>query len=388
MRRRGVPGPIWNRPLQRFAIPQKARFPGWYGPSVDCRGGIYPARGLAATQGPRDDLRPKSRACGPVGLRNAPAGAVRASSPTGAVIPQPAVFPPFGPGVCAAARSFQSSVFLRRPRLRGRFCFAWVCAAGGRHIVGQGARGTMCARCPKNRTLCRARRKFTPPVRPLPGDAAAPRRYNGGRPGTPCVSQRGRASPLPMKRGHHHGFHRKSQTGGARRHHQPGAGVSGKRPRGQPAQAHGAGRPGHAGKLVCLPARGACAAPLPKKATGTRLSCSNCMRWTPACARRFSETLCSTPSLFGSATQDETAAREGCNIPWAILLDPTSACNLHCTGCWAAEYGNKLNLTFDELDSIITQGKAAGHLYVYLYRRRAAGAQKGRHRFVRKTQRL
>ena len=48
-----------------------------------CRGGIYPARGLAATQGPRDDLRPKSRACGPVGLRNAPAGAVRASSPTG-----------------------------------------------------------------------------------------------------------------------------------------------------------------------------------------------------------------------------------------------------------------------------------------------------------------
>ena len=41
------------------------------------------ARGLAATQGSRDDLRPKSRACGPVGLRNAPAGAVRASSPTG-----------------------------------------------------------------------------------------------------------------------------------------------------------------------------------------------------------------------------------------------------------------------------------------------------------------
>ena len=82
LRRRGVPGPIWNRPLQRFAIPQKARFPGWYGPSVGRRGGIYPARGLAATQGPRDDLQPKSRACGPVGLRNAPAGAVQASSPT------------------------------------------------------------------------------------------------------------------------------------------------------------------------------------------------------------------------------------------------------------------------------------------------------------------
>ena len=53
-------------------------------------------------------------------------------------------------------------------------------------------------------------------------------------------------------------------------------------------------------------------------------------------------------------------------IPWAILLDPTSACNLHCTGCWAAEYGNKLNLTFDEIDSIIEQGKELG-IYFYIY---------------------
>lgn len=49
-----------------------------------------------------------------------------------------------------------------------------------------------------------------------------------------------------------------------------------------------------------------------------------------------------------------------CNIPWLILMDPTSACNLRCTGCWAAEYGHKLNLTFEELDSIVTQGKELG----------------------------
>ena len=55
-----------------------------------------------------------------------------------------------------------------------------------------------------------------------------------------------------------------------------------------------------------------------------------------------------------------------CNIPWAILLDPTSACNLHCTGCWAAEYGHKLNLSYDEIDSIIRQGKELGvHIYIY-----------------------
>ena len=50
-------------------------------------------------------------------------------------------------------------------------------------------------------------------------------------------------------------------------------------------------------------------------------------------------------NLVGWPKQEEMRKKYGCNIPWAILLDPTSACNLHCTGCWAAEYGNKLNLT-------------------------------------------
>ncbi|MDY3917667.1 MAG: radical SAM protein [Candidatus Limivivens sp.] len=54
-----------------------------------------------------------------------------------------------------------------------------------------------------------------------------------------------------------------------------------------------------------------------------------------------------------------------CNIPWLILMDPTSACNLHCTGCWAAEYGHKLNLTYEEMDSVITQGKELG-IYFYM----------------------
>ena len=71
-------------------------------------------------------------------------------------------------------------------------------------------------------------------------------------------------------------------------------------------------------------------------------------------------------SLSGSATHAAIREEEGCNVPWAILLDPTSACNLHCTGCWAAEYGNRLNLTFDELDSIVTQGKELG-TYMYIF---------------------
>ena len=71
-------------------------------------------------------------------------------------------------------------------------------------------------------------------------------------------------------------------------------------------------------------------------------------------------------NIIGWPVQEKNRQKYGCNIPWAILLDPTSACNLHCTGCWAAEYGNKLNLTFEEIDSIITQGKELG-VYMYIY---------------------
>ncbi len=71
-------------------------------------------------------------------------------------------------------------------------------------------------------------------------------------------------------------------------------------------------------------------------------------------------------NLVGWPKQEALRERYNCNIPWAILLDPTSACNLHCTGCWAAEYGNKMNLTYEEIDSIIRQGKELG-IYMYIY---------------------
>ena len=86
----------------------------------------------------------------------------------------------------------------------------------------------------------------------------------------------------------------------------------------------------------------------------------------PEVRKTFFRNFILNASLLGSGTQDETAKRENCNVPWAILLDPTSACNLHCTGCWAAEYGNKLNLSFDEMDSIISQGKKLG-TYMYIF---------------------
>lgn len=71
-------------------------------------------------------------------------------------------------------------------------------------------------------------------------------------------------------------------------------------------------------------------------------------------------------SLLSAETQKKAKEKYNCNIPWTILLDPTTACNLKCVGCWAAEYGKSLNLSFEEIDSIIEQGKELG-IYFYIF---------------------
>ena len=91
--------------------------------------------------------------------------------------------------------------------------------------------------------------------------------------------------------------------------------------------------------------------------------------WTDIDAKqrkKLVETAVVNGSLIGTPKTEKLQEKYQCNIPWAILMDPTSACNLRCTGCWAAEYGNKLNLSFEQLDGVIEQGKALG-TYVYIY---------------------
>jgi len=69
-------------------------------------------------------------------------------------------------------------------------------------------------------------------------------------------------------------------------------------------------------------------------------------------------------TAIGGQRQLKLQLQYDCNIPWAILMDPTSACNLHCVGCWAAEYGSRMNMSLDTLDRIVQQGVDLG---VYFY---------------------
>lgn len=69
--------------------------------------------------------------------------------------------------------------------------------------------------------------------------------------------------------------------------------------------------------------------------------------------------------LLGYNQVCELREKYQCNMPWILLFDPTSACNLHCKGCWAAEYGNRLNLSYEDMDRIVTEGEELGiHWYM------------------------
>lgn len=70
--------------------------------------------------------------------------------------------------------------------------------------------------------------------------------------------------------------------------------------------------------------------------------------------------------IHGTKAVRENRDKYKCNIPFLILMDPTSACNKKCKGCWAAEYGHRENLSFEEMSSVVNQGKELGtHLYMF-----------------------
>ncbi|MFW5986238.1 MAG: radical SAM protein, partial [Halanaerobiales bacterium] len=70
--------------------------------------------------------------------------------------------------------------------------------------------------------------------------------------------------------------------------------------------------------------------------------------------------------LLGIPYQFEMADKLGVDVPWTILIDPTSACNLNCTGCWAGKYNKSDSLELETIDRIITEAKDLGIYFIVL----------------------
>lgn len=64
--------------------------------------------------------------------------------------------------------------------------------------------------------------------------------------------------------------------------------------------------------------------------------------------------------LSGTNTRKAWQEREGYYPPSTVVISTTMKCNLSCYGCYAGDYAKALELTNDEIDSILTQMKEMG----------------------------
>ena len=87
---------------------------------------------------------------------------------------------------------------------------------------------------------------------------------------------------------------------------------------------------------------------------------------SPSTRKKFMINYMVNSGVVGIPIQDKMEKKYDCNVPWAILIDPTSACNLKCTGCWASEYEKTDSLSYETLDRVIREGKEIG-IYMYIF---------------------
>lgn len=64
--------------------------------------------------------------------------------------------------------------------------------------------------------------------------------------------------------------------------------------------------------------------------------------------------------LNGTNKRKEWAEANGFYPPSTVVISPTMRCNLSCYGCYAGDYKKNLELSFDEIDSVLTQIKEMG----------------------------
>ena len=86
----------------------------------------------------------------------------------------------------------------------------------------------------------------------------------------------------------------------------------------------------------------------------------------PKMLKKFMINWVANNQLAGKNVREENAAKLGVSVPSLILIDPTSACNLRCDGCWAGEYKTTDSLEPELLDRIFREAKELGIYWIVL----------------------
>lgn len=79
------------------------------------------------------------------------------------------------------------------------------------------------------------------------------------------------------------------------------------------------------------------------------------------------------PNLLNILTMDKAitltqlymGTKNNCFVPRALLIDPTTACNLNCIGCWAQGYDSHHHLSLEKIDDILNQAEKLKMKYCF-----------------------
>ncbi|MDO9536507.1 MAG: radical SAM protein [Bacillota bacterium] len=70
--------------------------------------------------------------------------------------------------------------------------------------------------------------------------------------------------------------------------------------------------------------------------------------------------------ILGNEKRKKISSEIGVSVPQFLLIDPTSACNLRCEGCWAGEYSKVDHLEPELFSRIIMEAKELGIHWIVL----------------------
>lgn len=82
------------------------------------------------------------------------------------------------------------------------------------------------------------------------------------------------------------------------------------------------------------------------------------------CMKKFFVNFLGNANWYGMPKRAKILEEEGTKVPFTILISPSMRCNLRCTGCYAADYDKKDDLTYEEVDRIIGEARDLGIYYI------------------------
>lgn len=86
----------------------------------------------------------------------------------------------------------------------------------------------------------------------------------------------------------------------------------------------------------------------------------------PKMVKKFISNWVIASQFIGTPRRKALEKETGLHIPSLLLIDPTSACNLRCTGCWAGEYKKTDKLEPELFSRVIDEAKSLGIYWIVL----------------------